>query len=513
MTNQFEKKMQDRYLKILRVMVTHDENRFCFDCHQRGPTYVNMTTGSFVCTSCGGALRKYNHRVKSISMSNFSPTEIDFLRKRGNKACRKIYLALSDDQSMVERELKDPARDEYLRQKYQLKRWYREPTPELEAEIIKENQELMDRADQQNGQKSARLAGANAAAGLIVLPARASTVSASAPTVTGTNSEKPFSGVQSATNGHTKHDTLSIRSATPENNKPSVVVDPFSPVPSSQTARVTEDLFANFTPTTGGSMTFSAPPPSSAQQSIFELGAWPTVTPQNKVANGPSVSPANTNTGDKYAALAELDGLFKCASSSSAEDKNALLTGPLTSNQSLTTRWPDGFTSAPSSNTPSLFQTPTTMSFQGQSGQNPFNFVSAPTTALPRHYSPSNPFTAQPNQATAFTTSASVPFTLLQQQQPMGTLVGRNPFVGQQQAPAFNVNPFAQTTMAANPPLFASTGWPAQPTYPGLNTSLPGVNPTYFSNCKAPTTGALEGNSTSNNVCNASLSGFKPFLS
>ncbi|KAF5395937.1 ArfGAP with FG repeats 1 [Paragonimus heterotremus] len=115
--------MQDKVLKILRVMVTHDENRYCFDCHQRGPTYVNITIGSFVCTNCGGALRKYNHRVKSISMSNFSSTEMDFLRKRGNKACRRIYLAQCDDLTINERELDDAARDEYLRQKYQLKKW------------------------------------------------------------------------------------------------------------------------------------------------------------------------------------------------------------------------------------------------------------------------------------------------------------------------------------------------------------------------------------------------------
>lgn len=48
--------MQDFNLKALRALVAHDENRFCFDCNQRGPTYVNVTIGSFVCTTCGGAL-------------------------------------------------------------------------------------------------------------------------------------------------------------------------------------------------------------------------------------------------------------------------------------------------------------------------------------------------------------------------------------------------------------------------------------------------------------------------
>ena len=32
------------------------ENKLCFDCGQKGPTYINMTVGSFVCTKCSGML-------------------------------------------------------------------------------------------------------------------------------------------------------------------------------------------------------------------------------------------------------------------------------------------------------------------------------------------------------------------------------------------------------------------------------------------------------------------------
>ena len=32
------------------------ENKKCFECEQRGPTYVDMTIGSFVCTKCSGML-------------------------------------------------------------------------------------------------------------------------------------------------------------------------------------------------------------------------------------------------------------------------------------------------------------------------------------------------------------------------------------------------------------------------------------------------------------------------
>lgn len=31
-------------------------NRHCFECAQRGVTYVDITVGSFVCTTCSGLL-------------------------------------------------------------------------------------------------------------------------------------------------------------------------------------------------------------------------------------------------------------------------------------------------------------------------------------------------------------------------------------------------------------------------------------------------------------------------
>lgn len=51
-----KKKQDEKNLKILRELVSLPGNKECFDCHQRGPTYVNMTIGSFVCTSCSGML-------------------------------------------------------------------------------------------------------------------------------------------------------------------------------------------------------------------------------------------------------------------------------------------------------------------------------------------------------------------------------------------------------------------------------------------------------------------------
>ena len=51
-----KRKQDEKHLKTLREMVALAHNKQCFDCHQRGPTYINMTIGSYVCTACSGLL-------------------------------------------------------------------------------------------------------------------------------------------------------------------------------------------------------------------------------------------------------------------------------------------------------------------------------------------------------------------------------------------------------------------------------------------------------------------------
>ena len=55
-TKKNTKKQDEKHLKLLRDLCSLAHNKKCFDCGQRGPTYVNMTIGSFVCTSCSGIL-------------------------------------------------------------------------------------------------------------------------------------------------------------------------------------------------------------------------------------------------------------------------------------------------------------------------------------------------------------------------------------------------------------------------------------------------------------------------
>ncbi|XP_022423578.1 arf-GAP domain and FG repeat-containing protein 1 isoform X3 [Delphinapterus leucas] len=158
-----KRKQEEKHLKMLRDMTGLPHNRKCFDCDQRGPTYVNMTVGSFVCTSCSGSLRGLNppHRVKSISMTTFTQQEIEFLQKHGNEAlriqtvanrrevschvkftfrsceikvCKQIWLGLFDDRSSAIPDFRDPQKvKEFLQEKYEKKRWY---VPPEQAKVV-----------------------------------------------------------------------------------------------------------------------------------------------------------------------------------------------------------------------------------------------------------------------------------------------------------------------------------------------------------------------------------------
>ncbi|XP_035010839.1 arf-GAP domain and FG repeat-containing protein 1a isoform X5 [Hippoglossus stenolepis] len=122
-----KRKQEEKHLKMLREMTSLPPNRKCFDCDQRGPTYANMTVGSFVCTSCSGILRGLNppHRVKSISMTTFTQQEIEFLQKHGNEVCKQIWLGIFDDRISSVPDFREPQKvKEFLQDKYEKKRWY-----------------------------------------------------------------------------------------------------------------------------------------------------------------------------------------------------------------------------------------------------------------------------------------------------------------------------------------------------------------------------------------------------
>ncbi|OQR80104.1 hypothetical protein BIW11_05289 [Tropilaelaps mercedesae] len=121
----------ERRLAHLREIANEGANRNCLECHQRGPTYVDMSIGSFVCTKCCGLLRGLNppHRTKSITMTSFSDDELEFIKNRGNEFNRYVYLGTYDERSNLEKEsLREEHKiREFMVQKYERKRWFVDP--------------------------------------------------------------------------------------------------------------------------------------------------------------------------------------------------------------------------------------------------------------------------------------------------------------------------------------------------------------------------------------------------
>ncbi|XP_055355672.1 LOW QUALITY PROTEIN: arf-GAP domain and FG repeat-containing protein 1-like [Paramacrobiotus metropolitanus] len=121
----------EQFSKLIRQISQLPHNKNCFDCGQKGPTYVDLTIGAFVCTGCSGILRGLNppHRVKSISMGTFAEDEVKFMQFRGNAFCKKVWLFNYDPQTNLRPpEVRDDQKmKDFLIAKYEKKRWYSGP--------------------------------------------------------------------------------------------------------------------------------------------------------------------------------------------------------------------------------------------------------------------------------------------------------------------------------------------------------------------------------------------------
>ncbi|KAI1718751.1 putative GTPase activating protein for arf domain-containing protein [Ditylenchus destructor] len=116
------KKLEEKNGKLVRELLLIPANKFCFECGQRGPTYANVTEGSFCCMHCLNP----PHRVKSISMSTFSDDDIQKMKSMGNEENAKIWLGLYDKKVKFEPRVDDEVK-QHLIQKYENKRWYVSP--------------------------------------------------------------------------------------------------------------------------------------------------------------------------------------------------------------------------------------------------------------------------------------------------------------------------------------------------------------------------------------------------
>ncbi|XP_067415969.1 arf-GAP domain and FG repeat-containing protein 1 isoform X4 [Emydura macquarii macquarii] len=491
-----KRKQEEKHLKLLREMSSLPPNRKCFDCDQRGPTYTDMTVGSFVCTSCSGILRGLNppHRVKSISMTTFTQQEIEFLQKHGNEVCKQIWLGLFDDRSSAIPDFRDPQKvKEFLQEKYEKKRWYVPPeqakvvasvhasisgssasstssTPEVKPlkSLLGESAPplhlnkgtpsqspviIRSQGQQQQEKKQFDLL-SDLGSDIFAAPAPQSTATANFANFAHFNSH---TAQNSANAGFANFDAFGQSSGSSNfGGFPTASQSPFQPQNTGGSAGSVNANFAHFD---------NFPKSSSADFGAFNASqSNTTATAASKVA----VNKPNLQSADKYAALANLDNIFSTGQGGSEQGSGfgtvvTAPSGPAVSAPSQPSASSDKY--AALAELDSVFSSTATSSNAYTSTSN----VS------------SNAFGTVPVAATAQTQPASSSLPT-----PFGVTPSTNPFVAAPVAPvAPSTNPFQTNSRGATAATFgtASMSMPA-----GFGTPASYSLPTSFSgNFQQPT--------------------------
>lgn len=352
-----KRKQDEKHYNILKELLAQDCNKKCFDCGQRGPVYVNMTIGAFVCTSCSGLLRGMNtpHRVKSVSMASFTPEEMDFIQKRGNDACYCIWMGRYEASRKFGGgdafpESKDEHRlREYMHKKYEQKKWYvSEATALAEYEQVRQKSLAAQKPTESskaptkphipvplNGNISQKQVSKTSSNDTTSRNHTISESKTSTKSTTSNNNDLDLIfgtgpsevGSVAATSNAS---TAQIQKTTSSSKTTQPVKDPFAadPFPNSGAPPNSFDPFTSFQsnaePMKADQSGFAAFPPSSAQNNfVADFGEMkvssPVMnsTPQSSMTSNNSVSSGNGNLAstvakeDKYAILASLDEEMK----------------------------------------------------------------------------------------------------------------------------------------------------------------------------------------------------------
>uniref|UniRef100_A0A2A4J9L5 Arf-GAP domain-containing protein n=1 Tax=Heliothis virescens TaxID=7102 RepID=A0A2A4J9L5_HELVI len=274
------RKQDDKNLEILRELISLNGNKYCLDCNQRGPTYVNTTIGSFVCSKCSGMLRGLTppHRVKSISMATFTPEEIEFIKARGNDFCRRVWLGLYEGESVNftdEQSVKD-----FMSDKYEKKRYY------LDSPVISNNP--INGSSIKNRPKAK--AGSNASGSTPL-------ISISPQTSKNTSNNNNVVQTAKVVNNLLPTNDISYRVAQPVNHLAKPIVNTVNVPPVPAAAPAVPDFPVDFsTANIYNSSQFN----NNVNNSF---ASPPSMTSTTFNAFSPPAQPAN----DRYAALADLD--------------------------------------------------------------------------------------------------------------------------------------------------------------------------------------------------------------
>jgi hypothetical protein len=105
-------------------------NKTCADCGEPCAVNVDVTHSTFLCNACSGIHREFGDRIKSVSMAQFTPVEIQNLKATSNGKVNEIWMARwREGNDAITSRTDDGRRRRFLTRKYVDREWYASAPP------------------------------------------------------------------------------------------------------------------------------------------------------------------------------------------------------------------------------------------------------------------------------------------------------------------------------------------------------------------------------------------------
>ncbi|XP_062257466.1 stromal membrane-associated protein 1-like isoform X2 [Platichthys flesus] len=118
-------KLNEQHQAILSALLREDDNKFCADCHAKGPRWASWNLGVFMCIRCAGIHRNLGvhiSRVKSVNLDQWTSEQIQSMVDMGNSRAKQLYEAHLPES--FRRPQTDQPVEVFIRDKYERKKYF-----------------------------------------------------------------------------------------------------------------------------------------------------------------------------------------------------------------------------------------------------------------------------------------------------------------------------------------------------------------------------------------------------